>query len=161
MGHTSLVFTAARWMGSGPLVSAAPENASPFVQAHLPQGMKFENKRSKSVSFVSEHGPRGRGTSKTREAAEAAVMSWAWRWFNSLNQESQNAIHRCATNKRTAGASQAAEGQLRCQTRHVSAGWTKCWEGAESIIGCTGFHLMFFAFSGKNLISYWEWAASA
>ena len=82
---------------------AAPENASPFVQAHLPQGMKFENKRSKSVSFVSEHGPRGRGTSKTREAAEAAVMSWAWRWFNSLNQESQNAIHRCATNKRTGG----------------------------------------------------------
>lgn len=41
-----------------------PERASPFVQARLPVGMKYEGKASRCVSFRSADCPFARGTRK-------------------------------------------------------------------------------------------------
>eukprot|EP00438_Fugacium_kawagutii_P009613 Skav215639 [mRNA] locus=scaffold736:197173:203009:- [translate_table: standard] len=70
-----------------------PDKSSPFVQLKLPQGMSFEAKKSRSVSFMATGIPMsGRGTTRTRENALDCVLAWGWEWWGSLTDSQKNSI---------------------------------------------------------------------
>ena len=58
---------------------------SPFVQCHLPEGFKYQGRKSKSLSFQeAAQIVTQRGTVRTKEAATTGVQAWAWQWYGSL-----------------------------------------------------------------------------
>lgn len=69
-----------------------PTTSSPFVQCHLPQGFTHQGKKSKSLSFQDEGMPFARGVTRTKQAAIVGVQSWAWAWYQSLNQIQQSSL---------------------------------------------------------------------
>lgn len=72
--------------------SKEPLSANPLLQVVLPQGFTHENRRSKGVSFKGSDLVFAKGTSRTRQQAEMACMSWAWSWWESLAPEKRSAI---------------------------------------------------------------------
>lgn len=73
-----------------------PKSASPFIQVHLPLGMKFNGRRSKSSSF-SEGAHAGlRCTARTKDAAIRSALAWAWEWYQSLTCSEQAAVKAAA-----------------------------------------------------------------
>ena len=62
-----------------------PTTSSPFVQCHLPEGFKYQGRKSKSLSFQeAAQIVTQRGTVRTKEAATTGVQAWAWQWYGSL-----------------------------------------------------------------------------
>eukprot|EP00439_Symbiodinium_sp_Y106_P043977 s4905_g5.t1 len=63
-----------------------PVNGSPFVQAYLPDGFKFNKKKSRAVCYR-EQGlnlQSSKAAKRTKEEALTCVTSWCWSWFASL-----------------------------------------------------------------------------
>lgn len=83
-----------------------PERASPFVQARLPVGMKYEGKASRCVSFRSADCPFARGTRKTQSQACSPVSSWAWQWWETLSDIEKSAVKSAA---KVSGSKRAAD----------------------------------------------------
>lgn len=77
-----------------------PENASPFIQCKLPQGMAFERKKSRAVSFVSHEGSSLKGTKRSQETALNCITSWAWSWWNSLTDDEKSSVRNAVSKRR-------------------------------------------------------------
>lgn len=70
-----------------------PSNSSPFLQALLPGNFKYENKRSRAVSYLKEGDvPMARGTTRSYDMALQAVLAWSWEWWQTLPTEKKSAI---------------------------------------------------------------------
>ncbi len=81
-----------------------PENASPFIQLRLPQGMSYEKKKSRAVSFM-DGGSSIKGTKRTQETALNCISSWAWSWWNSLTADEKSSVRNAVSKRRDRSAS--------------------------------------------------------
>lgn len=91
-----------------------PQSSNPFVQLKLPMGMTFENKKSRSVSYVSPDGPSFKGTLRSKESAVACMTSWAWQWWESLSDSQKNSV-RSAAEKRRDRSTSASRKRLKTE----------------------------------------------
>jgi len=69
-----------------------PLAANPLLQVVLPNGFTHESKKSKGVSYKGSDSAFVKGTSRTRQQAEMACLSWAWSWWDALTPEKRSAI---------------------------------------------------------------------
>ena len=68
-----------------------PAASSPFVQAYLPAGFRYENRKSRCCCYRDPNGP-ARGTDRSKDAAVRSVVSWTWLWWDSLAPEQQEQL---------------------------------------------------------------------
>lgn len=69
-----------------------PDTANAFFQARLPSNMKWDGKKSRCVSFMTEHMAGKRGTNRTKIQAIQAAAAWCWSWWESLSDAEKSAI---------------------------------------------------------------------
>ena len=105
-----------------------PTTASPFVQLKLPNGMTFERKKSRSVSFVGDNGMVYKGTTRSKKNAIECVSAWAWQWWESLSDLQKSSI-RALANKRSHSDDESVDGSRkkprnpRCRSENGPYGW--------------------------------------
>eukprot|EP00435_Cladocopium_sp_Y103_P027330 s1017_g6.t1 len=75
---------------------AEPKSASPFLQIHLPLGMKFNGRKSKCASFSDGAQVGLRCTVRTKDAAIRSALAWAWKWYHGLSTSEQAAVKAAA-----------------------------------------------------------------
>lgn len=70
-----------------------PQNASAFVQVRLPNGISWDGKCSRAMSYRNPDAPLiPGGTTRTVEVAKASLESWAWQWFESLSVSEKKSL---------------------------------------------------------------------
>ena len=75
---------------------ASPNGASPFIQIHLPPGMKCNGRKSRSVSFQDGSPIGSRCTVRDKDSAIRCALAWAWEWYHSLTPGEQSAVKAAA-----------------------------------------------------------------
>lgn len=94
-----------------------PSQASPFIQLKLPSGMMFENKKSRSLSFIPDGGLRSlKSTVRTKECAAQCLRAWSWEWWSSLSGTQRNSI-RALASKRCQSDDEAASSASKKQKK--------------------------------------------